>query len=136
MKRLSTRRAAIAVAVATVAVGTAAVAQAKWSTISDEAYNGGLVCRDGMTFEWGIYTSDTSHVPPPQPPSQSRLVVTWAAVDVPDGQPTTTPSPDPLPAGSFPQVAYDHHIHADYNPELIPFGGSPLYLINQSQFQI
>jgi hypothetical protein len=51
---------AVAAAAALAAAVLAVPSQAKWSTISDTAAEVGLVCRDGISFQYGHYVSDPS----------------------------------------------------------------------------
>jgi hypothetical protein len=52
--------AAAAVSAALAAAVLAVPSQAQWSTISDTAAEVGLVCRDGISFQYGFYVSDPS----------------------------------------------------------------------------
>jgi hypothetical protein len=111
----------------------AATAWGAWGTISQQAYQGGIVCRDGMTFQWGDFTSTLDQVPPPNPQViGTRLAVAFAQPSA--GQPQLPPG-TPVPSGS---VAYDESIHADYKPEIVTLGGSSsqVYLIHQGRYQI
>ena len=128
-------RAGIAVGVATLSLTFAASAWGAWGTISQQAYNGGIVCRDGMTFQWGEFTSNLDPPPPPTQPSiGTRLLTSFA---LPIGGAPQVPPGSPVPSGS---VAYDASIHADYKPEIVELGGpgsgSFIQLLYQGRYQI
>src|SRR3954453_5317039 len=72
---------AVAAAAALAAAVLAVPSQAKWSTISDTAAEVGLVCRDGISFQYGHFVFDPSNpfYTDPQPDDSTRLAITTSS---------------------------------------------------------